>query len=86
MCHQVLNRVSLHHYTSRSEKMDCAQISRESLTHSFCQELFLSSLSSHAKREAFNKLWTPVMAGMVHQALISFSNLDQEMKELLYSL
>lgn len=86
LCHEPLNRVALHRFTSQSEKMDSAQLIRESLAHSFCQELFSSTLTSHAKREAFNQLWPHIMARMVHRALKSFADLDQQMKELLDSL
>ena len=86
LCHEPLNRVTLHCFTSQSEKMDSAQLARESLAHSFCQELFLSTLTSHAKREAFNKLWPHIMTRMVHRTLTSFADLDQQMKEVLDSL
>ena len=86
LCHEPLNRVTLHHFTSQSEKMDSAQLTRESLAHSFCQKLFSSTLTSHAKREAFNELWPCIMARMVHRTLKSFADLDQQMKELLDSL
>ena len=86
LCNEPLNRVTLHRFTSQSEKMDSAQLTRESLAHSFCQEVFSSTLTSHAKREAFNQLWPHIMARMVHRTLKNFADLNQQMKELLDSL
>ena len=66
--------------------MDTAQLTRESLAHSFCQNVFSSSLTSHAKQVAFDQLWPRVMARMVHRTMIGFAGLDLEMKELLDNL
>ena len=86
VCHEPLNRVALHHFTSQTEKMDSARLTRESIAHSFCQDLFSSTLTSHAKRVTFDQLWPRVMARMVHRTLVGFADIDQKMKELLGSL
>ena len=86
MSHEPLNRVSLHHFTSKSEKMDSARLTRESVAHSFCQDLFSSSITSHAKQVAFDQLWPRVMERMVHRSLVGFAELDQQMKKLLDTL
>ena len=86
MSHEPLNRVALHHFTSKSEKMDSAQLTRESVAHSFCQDLFSSALTSHAKRVAFDEFWPRVMERMVHRSLVEFAELDQQMEKLLNTL
>lgn len=86
MCQEPLNRVALHHFTSQTENMDSAQQTRESSARSFCQDLFSTTLISHAKREAFDQLWPRLMARMVHRTLVGFTDLDHQMKELLESL
>ena len=86
MCHEPLNRVALHHYTSHSESMSSAQLARESATHSFCHDLFSAALISHAKRVTFDQLWPKIMTRMVHRTLIGFVDLDQKMKDLLDTL
>ena len=83
MCHEPLNRVALHHFTSHSEKMNSARVARESSTRSFCQDLFSAALISHTKRTKFDQLWPKIMTRMVHRTLLGFVDLDQKMEELL---
>ena len=78
--------MALHRFSPETTPSSAAEQERASSAHSLCDSALSSTLLAHRKLQKFETLWPSVMAGLVHQAVQHYTDMDTHMRTMLDNL